>query len=309
MDRLIYYLLFAFHSPWTYKSSPTRIVSLEKSVEALPDTIDHQTRRIILKFFERTRMSGRFRFRGIDPAVERKAREIARSWELAVPQNVLEKYLTLGLIMATTAYQALREFSSRFCDGTPQLHPILSHLVSELSVIRDHYSSYGANAITVSLLDFFNAEMFARDEGGTQVHGAQAAEYVDYFRWKTGLGEAFAAMIWPRALFPETRRYIQAMPYASQFACLANDLLSFYKEVRAGETDNYVSQHAAIRSQTPIRSLQDIADKLADLDEQVHSLLGDSPEGQAWDVFAAGFIECHLHIPRYRLKELLPECF
>ena len=109
---------------------------------------------------------------------------------------------------------ALREFSPRFTDGQPQLHPVLTHLINELMEIRQHYSGFSANCITVSLLDFFNAEMFERDDGGLPITGLgpHSAEHVDWMRWKSGLGDAFAALVWPKEQFPETQRYIQAIP-------------------------------------------------------------------------------------------------
>ena len=85
--------------------------------------------------------------------------------------------------------------------------------------------------------------------------------------------------------------------------------MSFHKELKAGETDNYVSKMASIRKQSVFRSLQDVADRLVILDTQIKSVLGPAgtPERQAWECFASGFIECHLHIPRYCLGEILPE--
>jgi len=302
------------------------------------DSTTSRTREVVLEFLERSGISMPVRFSGVDPIVKQRVREVATTWDLGnIPAKVVEKYMALGLIMATVAYRhtpidvqvyialymcagfmadddimpldALREFSSRFTAGRPQLHPLLTRLIQLVVEMREHYSSYSANVITISSLEFFNAEMFARDEGSTMLRSPRSSEYIDSFRWKSGLGEAFAVLVWPRAMFPETARYIQAIPYVSKFVCLGNDLMSFYKETSAGETDNYVSQHAAIHNQSATRSLQDIADRLITLDDQVRSVLGEGPERDAWEAFSVGYIECHLYIPRYRLQELIPECY
>lgn len=164
--------------------------------------------------------------------------EVADPWSLDIPDQVLHKYRIAGLIMATTAYRhtsvdekvqialymhlgfmadddvialkALQEFVPRLGSARPQLHPALGRLVEQLTALREYYPIYNVNAVLINTLDFFNAEMFSRTDGGTMVHGLEGSEYM---RWKSGLGEAFAALIWPRSQFPETSGYIQAIPY------------------------------------------------------------------------------------------------
>jgi len=282
-------------------------------------------------------VSNHFRWNGMDPVVKGKALDIAKSWNLGLPDGVLDKYLTVGLVIAITAYghtpfdtqvaialytlcctiaddtimsnEILREFVPRFFDGQPQLHPILTHLVEELTILRKQYSSYSGNALVISTLEFINAEMFLRDEGGSELRAREATDYVDYIRWKTGVGEAYGAFIWPRALFPETKTYIQAMPNALQFICLCNDLMSYYKEATAGETDNYVSQWTVVCGQTALDTLEAMTTRLVNLDERVKAVLGNTPERRAWELFTAGYTEFHLYTPRYLLKDLLPEYY
>ena len=88
-----------------------------------------------------------------------------------------------------------------------------------------------------------------------------------------------------------------------------SDLFSFYKEVEAGETDNYISQVAAAQGKSQVEVLQNLADRVIEVDRRNKALLGDAPERQAWESFIAGYFEFHLHIPRYRLRDLLPEYF
>lgn len=88
-----------------------------------------------------------------------------------------------------------------------------------------------------------------------------------------------------------------------------SDLLSFPKESLQGETNNYVSQHAAIHSQEVSHSLLDLSDRLVALYSRIEMILGDGPEQKAWESFAAGFTEFHLYVPRYRLRDVIPEYF
>ncbi|TCD67994.1 terpene cyclase [Steccherinum ochraceum] len=294
-------------------------------------------RQLLLDFIKRTGVSDNFHWGGMDTTVSSKALEIAKSWNLGLSDAVLEKYLWVGLVIGTTGYrhtpidvqvlvsvytlcatmcddhimtnEMIREFGSRFFSGQPQLHPILTALVECLSTSRQHCSPYMSNTIAVSTVDFLNAEMFMRDEGGSDLQVPEAASYIDYLRWKTGVGEAYAAFIWPKSLFPETKTYIQAMPDAVQFICLCNDLFSFHKEDKAGETDNYVSQRTAALRQSPLDTLEETVSRLVALDGSIKAVLGNSPERRAWEAFAGGYTEFHLYTPRYFLNELLPEFY
>ncbi|THH31645.1 hypothetical protein EUX98_g2558 [Antrodiella citrinella] len=296
-----------------------------------------RTREILLDLFKRTGISNDFHWNGMDLHVKKKALEIAKSWDLGLSDRDLDKYLTVGLVIAISGYshtpietqiavalytlcctaaddnvmsnEILREFAPRFFDGREQLHPILTHLVEELIVIRQQYSTFSGNAVTISTMDFFSAEMFLRDEGGSDLRVREATEYVDYVRWKTGVGEAYAALIWPQAMFPETKTYIQAMPDAIKFICLLNDVMSFYKEAKAGETDNYVTQYGVVCGQSAIETLEGLVERLVELDGRIKAVLGSTPEQRAWELFAAGYAEFHLYTPRYFLKDLLPEYY
>ncbi|THH32539.1 hypothetical protein EUX98_g1653 [Antrodiella citrinella] len=305
---------------------------------AIPDSPQAlRIREIVLDYFKRTGVPNHFGWTGMDPHVKGESLEIAKGWNLGVSDAVLEKYLTVGLVIAITAYrhtpfdvqvaialyslcttmvddnimehEMLRECPMRLFDGRPQLHPILTRLVEALVTMRQHYSTYSSNVITINTMEFINTEMFLRDEGGAEVRGPQATEYVDYVRWNAGIGEAYAAMIWPRAMFPETKTYIQAMPDAIRWICLVNDLMSYYKEAKAGETDNYVSQRMAACGQSSLDTLTDVVNRIVNLGEHIAAVLGDTPEKKAWDVFSGGYTEFHLYTPRYFLKDIVPEYY
>lgn len=88
-----------------------------------------------------------------------------------------------------------------------------------------------------------------------------------------------------------------------------SDFYSFYKEAIAGETENYVSLLAAANRQSALKTMEDLVNRLAEVDRLIKESLRDGPERAAWESFTAGYAEFHLHTPRYRLKELLPEYY
>lgn len=70
-----------------------------------------------------------------------------------------------------------------------------------------------------------------------------------------------------------------------------------------------MSQFATIHGQTPLEAVKTIAEKVLAVDQRVKDILGDGPERKAWESFTAGYAEFHLHTPRYRLRDLLPEFY
>ncbi|TCD67982.1 terpene cyclase [Steccherinum ochraceum] len=260
-------------------------------------------RSILLQFFDRIEVSDRFeRHDSLDSLATQMFVEATESWNLGVPRKIRMKVATVGLLIGTVAYRhtpietqvavaiytylgvmcdddimpthVLREFAPRFFDGQQQLHPILDHFVSHLSILRRMFPPWSATTITLNTMEFVNAEMFVREEGGAEVRTTpEAVEYIDFMRWKNGVGEAFVVMIWPQVLFPETRTYIKAVPYAVQFICL--DLLSYHKEAKAGETDNYVSLYASAQQKPVLQVLQDLVERMVEQDRCIKAVLGD----------------------------------
>lgn len=86
-----------------------------------------------------------------------------------------------------------------------------------------------------------------------------------------------------------------------------SDIFSFYKEVKAGERDNYVSQLAIINDRPPLQAVKDLTEQAISIDLRVKKILGDTPERKAWVSFTCGYAGFHIHTPRYRLKEVLSE--
>ncbi|TCD65127.1 terpene cyclase [Steccherinum ochraceum] len=312
-------------------------VPTNKATPVVSQISNVRKRELLLDLIKSTGVANHFHWNGVDSAVKSRSLEIVKTWNLGLSDKVLEKYLEVGLVMATTAYrhtpfdakvfiavytccvtltddnimtnEMISESCSRLFGGEPQLHPILTALIGCLTTARLHYSTCMTNTIAMSTVDFLSSEMFLRDEGGSDLQVPEAATFVDYLRWKTGIGEGYAAFIWPESLFPKNKSFIQTIPDAAQFICLLNDVFSFHKEDKVGETDNYVSQRTRVLHQTALETLEETVKRVIAIDARIKTILGDTPERRAWEIFAAGYTEFHLYTPRYFLKELLPEYY
>lgn len=203
--------------------------------------MDVQVRGLLLQFFQKVGILERFRFCGVDDALKKPFFSAVSDWSLSMTEEQLQRYATVGLTIAATAYRhtphdvqlaialytffvpiiddegilsydVIRQFPARLFDGSPQLHPVLVHLVDNLASMRQLFPVYSATVITADTIAFVNAEMQVRDDGEVDIRRDVSTEYVDYIRLKTGLGEAYAAFIWPRSMFPEIKRYIQTLP-------------------------------------------------------------------------------------------------
>lgn len=200
-----------------------------------------EIRNTLLSFFERSGIATRFSFRGVPDALADSFYALARSYKLGLSEDQLNGYGTVGLVMAATAFrhtpfevqvaiasysfqsciiddeevlspEVLSEFPPRFFHGDKQLHPVLTLWADTLANMpQEHFPPYPANVITTNSVDFVSAEMLVRNEaqGGPDV---KAIGYADYIRMRNGLGDTFAAFIWPRKLFPQAKTFVQAFP-------------------------------------------------------------------------------------------------
>ncbi len=175
-----------------------------------------------------------------NPIVEKIVRERIRQWDLGLPSHVHEKYFMFGHSIAITAYHhvsspelqaeiglftglailvddavmgspAIQEFVTRLCTGSRQLHPSLDRFAETVHGLGKHFTQYGANAIISSTIDFVNSELFQRGARDIDL-GLNSIPYTKYMRGKDGYVEAYAAFVWPKDVFPDTKEYIQAFP-------------------------------------------------------------------------------------------------
>ncbi|KAG8983342.1 hypothetical protein FRB90_006105 [Tulasnella sp. 427] len=113
-------------------------------------------------------------------------------------------------------------------------------------------------------------------------------------------------MAFPKSDNYDYKAYIQLAPEFEKLISISNDVLSFYKENLAGETNSFLMNRAAVENKDPIAVLQEIAVESAANIRRIADIASEqSDEVRKLALnFAYGYIEFHLLTPRYRLQEL-----
>ena len=136
-----------------------------------------------------------------------------------------------------------------------------------------------------------------------------------YLREKTGIGEAYAFMIFPRTSNLDISVYIQVINDIAFFMNLANDILSyvfqsfpygsmndtwssrFYKEFLAGETNNYISNRAHVTGKSLSDTLQDTINDTLAAYTRITKVLESTDASIAWKHFVHGNLYVCLSFP------------
>jgi hypothetical protein len=84
-----------------------------------------------------------------------------------------------------------------------------------------------------------------------------------------------------------------------------SDILSFYKEEKAGDDMNYVSLLATTRKITKLQALRILVDEGIAAHERIVRILAPSKEASdLYQKFCQGYLGFHVYTERYRLDEL-----
>ncbi|KAK6215583.1 squalene synthase [Colletotrichum tabaci] len=130
----------------------------------------------------------------------------------------------------------LDNFQSRFFRGDTQPCVILQCFASVLRSTTDYYDPVVANLIVLSALAFVNSNAIElRREYQTIALTREALSWPYYFRDKEGLPEVYTYFCFYKEVCPDISRFMPAAPEMGKFINLTNDILSFYKEEKAGE--------------------------------------------------------------------------
>ncbi|KAJ6557529.1 isoprenoid synthase domain-containing protein [Mycena capillaripes] len=198
------------------------------------------------------------------------------------------------------------DYQRRLLLGHPQEDAALEHYQEVLGNLYDYLDPVCANAMACAALEFISGTVL---ENKPQVSAMDvqptAVGWPKYLRAKSGLGAAAACAIFPKKAYPDLTAYIQVLPDIDDFSCLANDILSFYKEEFAGETTSYVQVRSKATLKHPKLVLVEMVQECADLHNRISATLEKHPEAlAAWETFENGFIAFHLSMGRYKLSEL-----
>ncbi|KAI0073461.1 terpenoid synthase [Panus rudis PR-1116 ss-1] len=294
-------------------------------------------RAAILELFHKTQLDERFPSRSPPPEVNERVRRTVASWDLGIPTEIYEPYLTCGIDIGYAAYRhtsydvqvaislytfcatlyddaiidldTMRKFPLSLYAGQPQPHPLLHYFMEKTLDLRQYYPPYAANAICSGTLEYANAEILAREGADDMSIRPNATQYVEYFRSKGGVAEPYAVFMWPSTVCSDPLSYVQAIPDAMNFINLLNDVFSFYKEAINGETGNYINKYAQAHAKSIEDAVQDAVHKVVQSAERVRGILCMGPARDAWEEFASGYAHFHLYCKRYRLVEVVPEYF
>lgn len=82
-------------------------------------------------------------------------------------------------------------------------------------------------------------------------------------------------------------------------------LRRFYKEERAGENDNFISQMAMYEDKEKVAVVEDLIDDVAKAVERIRATIqGKGPYAAAVEDHILGYVAFHKLSPRYRLSEV-----
>ncbi|KAK1220809.1 hypothetical protein PQX77_016380 [Marasmius sp. AFHP31] len=270
---------------------------------------------------------------GLDQTLYDESKETMAS-EFHLPSSVypwFEKYLSAGVLIATTAYSHLAPrtrvhvaiysacvtalddifrqdpenmggFSERFAKGLPQDNPMLEVLAKVIQETFQYYGRVQSALIVTSTLDFVTS-LSVELEIPRVKNATEFSSFASYCRTISGISVAYGMFIFPADVPLST--YVSCVPLMSTYINCINDVLSFYKEELNMEDDNLASMLAKGSSITKYDAIQRLADDAADADKRVLKALADYPPAlDSWQSFRKGYVYFHTSSPRYKLHEV-----
>ncbi|KAH9846346.1 terpenoid synthase [Lenzites betulinus] len=268
-----------------------------------------------------------------DPELRRDlAAEVAK-WDANLPPAFLAKSVAAGCIYVETAYghtprahrhyialyivcmlyaddlgeqdsAAVVAFTRRFVGGERQPNAVFECLAGLLRRAYTLWPQFGADSIITGTLNALAANHIESSTRGMAVRPL-ATRYPTYLRLLAGIATPFTHFVFPNTWRETPESYVQILPEIDHWTLGVNDILSFYKEELAGETNNYIHLRADAEQTSVDDVLRRLVDEVADTALRVNKITEDDPELAAiWTRYTQCYIEFHLKTPRYRLTEL-----
>ncbi|KAI9058171.1 terpenoid synthase [Trametes sanguinea] len=200
---------------------------------------------------------------------------------------------------------ALGQFVKRFIARQDLQDPVLQRFVRQFQEIYEYYPRLSADIVNAKSLDAFIG-MYIEFTAKDMVVAPGATMYPAFLRLKTGIGIAYALFNFVKDWRdPSDNFYLQLVPEIEQFTDAINDILSFYKELLAGETDNYIHLRASAERKDPVVVLRELLEETLDTIRRVKDLTSSDPETtEIIDSYLMGYVEFHFRAGRYRLEDL-----
>ncbi|KAJ7120235.1 isoprenoid synthase domain-containing protein, partial [Mycena epipterygia] len=197
-------------------------------------------------------------------------------------------------------------FQERFYSGGEQPTCLLRGYAKLLRSTYDHFDNVVANFLILSVLAFVNSNVLEnRDEFNSMTPTKGGGKFWWYCRDKSGLAEAYVYLTFHQAHYPDISAFLEAVPDMCIFTNLTNEILSFYKEEKAGERKNYLHNRADCENKEVLDVLREVVEECVEAFQRGQVILhGTEQYAQGWQTFALGLVACHKAIDRYRLSEI-----
>ncbi|KAK8062335.1 hypothetical protein PG997_014432 [Apiospora hydei] len=229
-------------------------------------------------------------------------------------------YSWLGLFIDDEAHmhpEEFAQFGARFVSGEPHPLPLLQGWADLLPLAYKYWDATVANFIVSASLNFMNANLLETEAAFRRVKetpankasggGGSGRNWAWYVRERDGDGEAVAYKTFPKSMYPDAAQYLECIPDLNRYIASANDVLSFYKEERIGDSNNYISQLATYDNKAKIDVLKDTIQDVSEAVQRMRATL----KGEGKEAYAAaledhilGYVDFHRLSPRYRLWEV-----
>ncbi|KAK2007061.1 squalene synthase [Colletotrichum eremochloae] len=171
----------------------------------------------------------------------------------------------------------LEQFQSRFHRGEERPCALLQCFANVLRLTTDFYEPVVANLIVLSALTLVNCNAIElRHDYQTMIPTKETVNWPYCFRDMEGLPEAYTYFCFYRELCSDISQFMPAAPEMGKFINLTNDILSFYKEEKAGEVRNYIHKKAVSLGCSPLAVLESTISETALAYNQTLSILKDS---------------------------------
>lgn len=170
----------------------------------------------------------------------------------------------------------IKDFPLRFLRGQGQDDPVLDKYAEHLRNAYDMFPQVAANMIVSGSLEFLTATYIETTTKDLKLSN-HATPYPWFLRSRSGVGVVYGHMAFPKSDSYDFKSYIQLAPEFEKLVSLSklvrpmshplafvhlpsySDVLSYYKEALAGETNSFLMNRAAVENKDPLVVLREIA--------------------------------------------------